>query len=238
MVSNVKDINHAQFVDDTLLLGGANNNTARRFKIELDVYKEVSGSEISLHKSKIFGWNCSPREMLDISRILEMEGTITWDSIKYLGIPLFKSAPRVSHWLPLLDKLKIRIQSWGGNWLNLAGKVVLMKSVLSSLPIYQNSILLAPKMITLKIDGMLHRFLWEGGRNCERKLHLVSWDKIKKPLLEGGLQIRDVATQNLAMGDKIMWHLVSGKVSWSKQVLCKKYFSDTGTDAWIVPQNP
>jgi hypothetical protein len=80
-----------------LLLGGANNNTARKFKIELDVYKEVSGSETSLHKRKIFGWNCLPQEMLDISRILEMEGTITWDSIKYLGIPLFKSAPRVSH---------------------------------------------------------------------------------------------------------------------------------------------
>jgi len=29
MVSNVKDVNHAQFVDDTLLLGGANNNIAR-----------------------------------------------------------------------------------------------------------------------------------------------------------------------------------------------------------------
>jgi hypothetical protein len=27
------------------------------------------------------------------------------------------------------------------------------------------------------------------------------------------------------MGEKIMWHLVSGKVSWRKQVLCKKYFS-------------
>jgi hypothetical protein len=27
------------------------------------------------------------------------------------------------------------------------------------------------------------------------------------------------------MGGKILWHLVSGKVSWSKQALCKKYFS-------------
>jgi hypothetical protein len=113
MAHNVKHINHAQFVDDTLLLGGANNNSARCFKTELYMYKEVSGSEISLHKSKIFGWNCTIREITDISRIIRMEGTITWDSIKYMGIPLFKSIPRVIHWLPLLENLKLKIQSWG-----------------------------------------------------------------------------------------------------------------------------
>ena len=92
----------------------------------------------------------------------------------------------------------------GDIWLNKAGKVVLMNFVLSNLPIYQISILLAPKAIISKIDGLLRQFLWEGGKNGERKLHLVSWDKIKKPKLEGGLQIRDVATQNLALGGKIL----------------------------------
>jgi len=63
--------------------------------------------------------------MLDIARALEMEGTILWDSFKYLGIPIFKSVPKVAHWMSLLDKLKIRIQAWGATWLNIAGKVVL-----------------------------------------------------------------------------------------------------------------
>ena len=103
-----------------------------------------------------------------------MEGTTTWDSIKYLGVPVFKSTPKVKHGLPLLDKMKLKIHSWGANWLNLVGKVVLMKSVQTSLPLYQNSILLAPKLITLKIDGMMRQFLWEGGRNNEMKLHFVS----------------------------------------------------------------
>jgi len=76
MVSNVKDINHAQFVDDTLMLGGASVITARHFKQELDTYKKVSGSKINYQKSQIYGWNSTPREMLDIARALEMEGTI------------------------------------------------------------------------------------------------------------------------------------------------------------------
>jgi hypothetical protein len=224
IVSTVKDINHAQFADDTLLLGGANVRTARNFKQELDHYKEVSGSKTNDQKCKVYGWNCSPREMLEITRVLGMEGSTTWDNFKYLGIPIFKATPKLIHWTPLLDKLKARIQSWGATWLNLAGKIVLLKSVLTSLPIYQNSIMLAPKSIINKIDTLLRIFLWEGGRQTERKLHLVSWEKLKKTILEGGLQIRDVATQNLAMGEKILWSLVSSKSSWSKEVLWKKYF--------------
>ena len=109
----------------------------------------------------------------------------------------------------------------GATWLNKAGKVILMNSVLTSLPIYQCSVLLAPKTITNRINELLRRFLWEGGRNCEEKLHLVSWDKVTRPNMEGGLQLRDVATQNLAMGGKILWNMISGKNTWSKQILQK-----------------
>ena len=72
------------------------------------------------------------------------------------------------------------------------------------MPIYQASILLAPKGIVKDIDRLLRKFLWEGGRNEGRKMHLISWDKVKAPKMEGGLQIRDVATQNVALGGKIL----------------------------------
>ena len=111
----VERINHAPSgpshanLWDTLLLGQANLPTARAFKKELDEYTEISGSEISLRKSKIYGWNCPPIEMIGISMVLGMEGASTWESIKYLGIPLVKESPRSNMWLPLLDKMKARI---------------------------------------------------------------------------------------------------------------------------------
>lgn len=163
MASNVKDINHAQFADDTLLLGGASINSARSFKKELDIYKEVSGSKINYRKNTIYGWNCSVKELADIARLLEMKGIQTWEFLKYLGIPIFKSTPKVAHWMPLIDKLKLRIQAWGATWLNNAGKVVLMKSILTSMPLYQRSIMLAPKTFISKMNSLLRRFLWEGG---------------------------------------------------------------------------
>ena len=56
-------------------------------------------------------------------------------------------------------------------------------------------------------------------------MHLVSWDKVKAPKWEGGLQIRYVATQNLAMGGKTLWKMIRGKTTWSSKALSTKYFS-------------
>ena len=111
------------------------------------------------------------------------------------------------------------------SWLTLAGKLVLLKSVLSNIPIYQSSILLAPSSVISKIETLFKNFLWEGGKGNLKKPHLVSWDKVQRTYREGGLQVRSIHAQNLAMGTKILWQIVSGKTSWSKKVLWKKYFS-------------
>jgi len=224
MTRNVKNINHAQFADDTLLLGGASIPTARHFKQELEIYKQNSGSKINFQKSKVYGWNCSIRELGEIARVLEMEAVFVWDSFTYLGVPIARGASKANHWISVIDKFKKRIQNWGSNWLNMAGKLVLLKSVLMSIPIYQNSILLAPASVIKKMEGLIRKFLWEGGKGNVHKPHLVSWDKTQKPFKEGGLQLRNLPRQNLAMGAKILWNLVTGKESWSKKVLRKKYF--------------
>ena len=74
MARGTKDINHAQFADDTILLGGASQIIARRFKKEMNRYCQASGSKINYRKSKIYGWNINPREMLDITRAINMDG--------------------------------------------------------------------------------------------------------------------------------------------------------------------
>jgi hypothetical protein len=93
----VNDINHDQFADDTLLMGGASLQTTRKFKNELTAYTKISGSVISPTKRKICGWNIMPNEMMDIARVLGMEGCTKWDAFKYLGVPIFNSTPRTSH---------------------------------------------------------------------------------------------------------------------------------------------
>ena len=55
-----------------------------------------------------------------------------------------------------------------------------------------------------QISKLLRDFLWNGGKGNQIKLHLVSWDIVKRPLSEGGMQIRDPGLANLAMGGKII----------------------------------
>jgi hypothetical protein len=68
---------------------------------------------------------------------------------------------------------------------------------------------------------LLRRFLWEGGKTDKKKFHLIKWDIVKQPKENGGLGIKDPALTNLAMGEKILWNLVSGRNDWWKQVLKK-----------------
>ena len=90
MARGTKDINHAQFSDDTIMLGGANQLISHRFKDELNQYCHASRSKLNLRESMIYSWNINPREMSGIAHILEIEGVTIWHSFKYLGIAVFQ----------------------------------------------------------------------------------------------------------------------------------------------------
>jgi hypothetical protein len=125
-------------------------------------------------------------------------------------MPIFLSRYNSSAWFEIVDKITSRIRSWGGQWLNPAGKTVLIKSVLSSLSIFQCSGLLAPKSILEKIGKSLRCFLWAGGKTNTKKFHLINWKQVCQPYNKGGLAIKDPTIMNISMGAKLAWRLVTG----------------------------
>ena len=54
-------------------------------------------------------------------------------------------------------------------------------------------------------------------------MHLVSWDILKRPLSEGGLQICDLGLENLDLGGKIIWQLFADKKHPVRNILWMKY---------------
>lgn len=142
---NVKLLNHSQFVNDTLLLGGASKVVVGLFKSVLDKYISLLGGFINKRKSQIYGWNYSDTHLCSISSLLEFPFSSTWNSFKYLGAQILLGNSSSGDWDEALHKFKKKINSLGARWLNLAGIIVLMKYVVSSLSIFQCSILLAPK---------------------------------------------------------------------------------------------
>jgi len=111
--------------------------------------------------------------------------------------------------------------------LNPAGRLILIKFVLSALPLYQCSAILAPKGIEKQISMKIRTFHWQGGKTNHKKFHLVNWNQVTNSKKQGGLGIREPELMNLAMGTKFLWRLVTGDMAWWKHALWKKYFTGT-----------
>ena len=90
----VRSANHAQFVDDTILLGDASTVIAERFKRFLSSFLKASDGKINAAKSKAYGCNFLPGNMARISRTLSFEGLTYWNSFNYLGVSIFKGKKR------------------------------------------------------------------------------------------------------------------------------------------------
>lgn len=136
IVRGIKEINHSLFADDTLLIGGASSLIARRFKRILDTFLAVSGGMLNNKKCSIYTWNVSLQVMQRISLIMDIPVQRNWSHFSYLGLPLAKEVVKSEISNKQIEKMRGLLQSWGLSWLNLAGRTILIKALLSALPIY------------------------------------------------------------------------------------------------------
>ncbi len=221
--TGVDPLNHALFADDSLLLVGASTGIAKAFDSVLKSYCRVFGALVNESKSEIYSGNIDQQELISILNTLGFRGHARWDQFKYLGLPITNGPNRRSLWSDIICKIKEKIAAWGGYWLNKGGKVILIKSLLSTLPIYQVAFLLAPRNVMDQISKLLRDFLWQGGKGNERKMHLANWDLVKRAIAEGGLQIRDPSLVNLALGGKLLWKLAHEPKHPISAILLSKY---------------
>eukprot|EP00253_Pinus_taeda_P007860 PITA_07860 len=221
----IKEINHSLFADDTLLIGGASNLMARRFKRVLDAFLLVSGGKLNNRKCKIYTWNVPYQIQQSISQILDIPLQRNWTSFSYLGLPLAKEHIKAEVWTKHIDKMRSLLQSWGVSWLNLAGRTILIKVVLSGLPIYQYAVIMAPASIHKHMELIMRSFLWQGGKQDTKKFSLVNWGQVTLPYEKGGLSIKIPSLSNQALGLKLIWKIISSKGSWWVETIKRKYFS-------------
>ena len=171
----VKNANHSQFANGTILLGGASVTIVERFRKFISTFVKASYGKVSDVKSKIYVWNYPARTLANISKMLGYEGCSSWNSFRYLGVPIHKGNKKSSDWKDLVEKIKNKIHTLGAVCLNPTGKVTLLNVVLAAYPIFIYSIALAPSSIVQEIEKELRRFLWQGGKqNGNKKLHLIS----------------------------------------------------------------
>lgn len=95
------------------------------------------------------------------------------------------------------------MMGWKMALLSLDGRLDLVKSVLSAMPIFQMIALHMPAWLQKLIDKVRQEFLWGGqevtiGRKC-----LADWKLMCRPTDFGGLGIIDLAAQSAAL--RVLW---------------------------------
>ncbi|XP_035834035.1 uncharacterized protein LOC118482599 [Helianthus annuus] len=225
-------LTHLCFADDLLIFCGPDMESFGIIKGAVDEFSRVSGLVPNVHKSEIFFGNVNEELRKEILNVLPFK--VGQFPMKYLGIPLSSKRLYQADCKVLIDKVKNRISDWKVKFLSFAGKVQLIKSVLSSLTIYWSSLFILPINVAEDIERLMRGFLWnhhDGSRGLAR----VKWDEVCRPKLYGGLNILSLRKQNMALMTKHIWNLLSNKDSlWVKWI---KSYKLMGRSFWEIGEN-
>ncbi|KAK3219362.1 hypothetical protein Dsin_013332 [Dipteronia sinensis] len=122
--------------------------------------------------------------------------------ISYLGLPLGGRPSSKSFLSKLIQRVEIRLASWKKKFLHKGGRLILIKTVMSSIPIYYMSVFKMPVWVSQKLERLQRNFFWGDGLE-KNKIHAVDWDIMCKK-------------------DKSLW----------KRVVCDKYGIPMKTLRW------
>jgi len=135
-------VSHLQFADDTLLLGNKSWVNVRALRATLVIFESMSGLKVNFNKSLLVGMNISDSWLNEAATMLTCKvGRIPF---MYLGLPIGGNLRRLQFWEPIVNRIKSRLSGWNNRFLSFGGRLILLKSVLTSLSVYALSFFKAP----------------------------------------------------------------------------------------------
>lgn len=163
--------------------------------------------QINPEKSCFVLNNCSEVETNSLNIIPAHKKDLE-EGIKYLGFYIKHDMYRKKDCGWLIRKVEARISSWVNKTLSRGSHLVLLKSVLESIPVYWNSIVAIPKGIMDKMR-ISYRYLWAGHKSLGSFL-LASWSSIVVPKNLGGWGLKDICPFARALASQNLWRLSQG----------------------------
>jgi hypothetical protein len=124
------------------------------------------------------------------------------------------------------DRLWKRINSWRGRALSKAGKAVMIKFVLQSIPSYVMSVYLIPETTIKEIERVINSFWWGRG-STNGGIKWLAWDRMAYPKAYGGLEFRNLHLFTTAMVSKQGWHFITKPKTLVAKVYKVRYFPNS-----------
>jgi len=127
-------VSHLQFADDTLLVGVKSWANVRALRAVLSLFAVMSCLKVNFHKSLLDGVNIADSWLNEAATILNCKvGKVLF---VYLGLSIVGDPRRLAFWDPVLNTIKSRLTGWHSRFLSFGGRLVLLKFVLTPLPVY------------------------------------------------------------------------------------------------------
>ena len=146
-----------QYAAGTILFIDHNLEQAHNMKTILGAFEQLSSLKINFHKSEIF---CFEEAKNYESLYMELFGCKPRSfPIRYIPIHYRKLSN--SDWLKIQEWFEKCLSNWKGKKILIGGRLTLINSVLSSLPIYMMSFFEIPKGVRKKLDYFRYRFFWK-----------------------------------------------------------------------------
>ena len=164
------EVSHLLYADDTLLFCKDNLDQLACLSWILMWFGALSGLKINLSKNEIFP--IGGRENIEVLTA-ELGCKAGSFPTTYLGLPLRAPHKSVRILDTIEERFRRRLATWKRQYISKGGRVTLIRSTLSNLPIYFMSLLRIPSLVCKRLEKIQRDFLWGGG-NLEKKPHLVS----------------------------------------------------------------
>ena len=146
----------------------ANTKSAFSIKAILQCFELSSGLRVNFAKSRIGGTGMDQVTLQSFATILNCD-TMT-SPFLYLGMPVGGSHKHGAFWNGVIEKVQARLSRWKGRCLSMAGRICLIRSVLSSIPLFFMSLFKLPSGVAGKLVKIQTNFLWLGCRQKEDRL--------------------------------------------------------------------
>ena len=217
-------ISHLLFADGTLIFCKANKDQVTFLSWLLMWFEAISGLKVNLDKSELI-------PMGNVENVEELASELGCKvgslPSNYLGMPFGAPFKFVAAWDGVEERFRKRLIMWKHQYISKGGRITLIRSTLSNLPIYFMSILQIPRGVRLMLERIQRDFLWGGGA-LDRRPRLVRWATMCLDKRKGGLGVKSFSLLNKALLCKWSWHFAKDRGALWNQVIRGKYGEERG----------